>query len=107
MSVMRLKISTLERITSSPPSFSKPRPILTARLVLLVGFASRARREHRTLRDLVAGSKARMPNDLRAELPYLLWLYHMGIILFWIHDGSFRHVRTYRLIDTQLIYWTV
>ena len=49
--------------------------------------------------DLVAGSKARMPNDLRAELPYLLWLYHMGIILFWIHDSSLKQVRTYRLID--------
>ena len=42
--------------------------------------------------------KARIPNDLRAELPYLLWLYHMGIILFWIHD-SCKRARTYRLID--------
>ncbi|MGI9166027.1 MAG: hypothetical protein ACR2G5_06525 [Pyrinomonadaceae bacterium] len=36
---------------------------------------------------------------LRAELPYLLWLYHMGIILFWIHDSSRKRARTYRLID--------
>jgi hypothetical protein len=36
---------------------------------------------------------------LRAELPYLLWLYHMGIILFWIHDSSTRRARTLRLID--------
>ena len=49
--------------------------------------------------ELVAGSKARVPADLRAELPYLLWLYHMGIILFWIHDSSRKQIRTYRLID--------
>jgi hypothetical protein len=49
--------------------------------------------------DLVAQTKARIPNDLRAELPYLLWLYHMGIILFWIHDFSVKRARTYRLID--------
>lgn len=49
--------------------------------------------------NLVAGTKARIPNDLRAELPYLLWLYHMGIILFWIHDRSPERRRTYQLID--------
>ena len=41
----------------------------------------------------------RIPSDLREELPFLLWLYHMGIILFWIHDSSRKQVRTYRLID--------
>jgi AcrR family transcriptional regulator len=44
-------------------------------------------------------AKARIPKDLRAELPYLLWVYSMGIVLFWIHDSSSRHRRTYRLID--------
>ena len=48
---------------------------------------------------LVAGTKARLPGDLKAELPYLLWLYHMGIILFWIHDMSPKHARTYYVID--------
>jgi len=45
------------------------------------------------------GSKARIPKDLRAELPYMLWVYHMGVILFWIHDRSHKQRRTYRLID--------
>lgn len=45
------------------------------------------------------GPKTRIPKDLRAELPYLLWVYHMGIILFWIHDKSPRHRRTYRLVE--------
>ena len=48
---------------------------------------------------VVEGSKARIPKDLRAELPYLLWVYHMGVILFWIHDSSRKQRRTYRLID--------
>ena len=49
--------------------------------------------------QLVAQTRLRIPNDLRAELPYLLWLYHMGIILCWIHDSSSKRSRTYRLID--------
>jgi hypothetical protein len=49
--------------------------------------------------QVVEGTQARIPKDLRAELPYLLWVYHMGIILFWIHDPSPKHRRTYRLID--------
>src|SRR5688572_18046046 len=48
---------------------------------------------------VVEGTQARIPKDLRAELPYLLWVYHMGIILFWIHDPSPKHRRTYRMID--------
>jgi len=49
--------------------------------------------------QVVDGSKARIPKDLRTELPYLLWVYHVGVILFWIHDPSPKHRRTYRLID--------
>lgn len=49
--------------------------------------------------ELIASSKTRVPDELRVELPYLLWLYHMGIILFWIHDTSRKRARTYRLID--------
>ena len=50
-------------------------------------------------RDLVESSKVRIPKDLREELPALLWLYQMGVILFWIHDSSRKQVRTYRLIE--------
>ena len=48
---------------------------------------------------VLEGAKARIPKDLQAELPYLLWVYSMGIVLFWIHDSSPKHHRTYRLID--------
>ena len=32
-------------------------------------------------------------------MPALLWLYHMGIVLFWIHDDSSGQIRTRRLIE--------
>ena len=48
---------------------------------------------------VLEGATARIPKDLRAELPYLLWVYSMGIVLFWIHDSSPKHRRSYRLID--------
>ncbi len=48
---------------------------------------------------VIEGSTSKIPKDLKAELPYLLWVFHMGIILFWIHDRSPKHRRTYRLID--------
>jgi AcrR family transcriptional regulator len=51
---------------------------------------------------VIEGTKARIPKDLRAELPYLLWVYHMGIVLFWIHDPSPKHRRTYRLIKNTV-----
>ena len=49
--------------------------------------------------EIVTTSKTRVPKDLAAELPYLLWLYNMGIVLFWIHDSSPKQRRTYRLIE--------
>ena len=48
---------------------------------------------------VVDGSKARVPADLRRELPGLLWLYQMAVILFWIHDDSDGRRRTHRLIE--------
>jgi AcrR family transcriptional regulator len=48
---------------------------------------------------VLEGERVKIPKDLRAELPYLLWVYSMGIVLFWIHDQSPKHRRTYRLID--------
>jgi len=48
------------------------------------------------------GSNVRVPKDLQADLPRLLWLYQMGIILFWIFDSSPKQVRTRTLIDGTL-----
>jgi hypothetical protein len=52
--------------------------------------------------QVVAGSTTRLPKDLMKELPFMLWLYHMGIILYWIHDSSARQARTHRLIDRSV-----
>jgi AcrR family transcriptional regulator len=50
--------------------------------------------------EVVRGAENRkLPKDLAAELPELLWTYHMGIVLFWIHDRSPGRVRTWRLME--------
>ena len=49
--------------------------------------------------EVARGSKTKIPSDLGAELPMLLWLYHMGIMLFWIHDDSSGQKRTRRLME--------
>jgi AcrR family transcriptional regulator len=50
--------------------------------------------------EVVRGARDRkMPKDLEAALPDLLWTYHMGIILFWIHDRSPGRVRTWKLME--------
>ena len=52
--------------------------------------------------QVVEGARLKLPKEVRAELPYLLWLYAMGIVLFWIHDASPGSTRTYRLIDRSV-----
>ena len=100
LSVMRLKIDTLEphhefagvlfQTAANPHSPLNP----------FAPASAPVRRDSiKLFEELVEQTKARIPDDLRAELPYLLWLYHMGIILFWIHDVSAKRARTYRLID--------
>jgi len=49
--------------------------------------------------EVVNGSTIRVQGALGEELPQLLWLYLMGIILFWVHDRSEGCRRTHRLID--------
>jgi AcrR family transcriptional regulator len=37
--------------------------------------------------------------QFREELPELLWLYSMGIVLYWVHDGSPGCRKTYLLVE--------
>ena len=55
--------------------------------------------------EVVSGSDAKIPADVAAELPLLLWLYQMGILYFWILDKSPGRLRTLEVIDqtTDLI----
>ena len=54
------------------------------------------------MRIAFEGSDAKIPSDLKPRLPYLLWLYQMGVILFWLYDRSPNQERTQRLLDKSL-----
>ncbi len=44
-------------------------------------------------------AKSRIPDDLRKHLPGLLWLYQMGIVLYWIFDNSSSQKTTHSILD--------
>jgi AcrR family transcriptional regulator len=50
----------------------------------------------------VEGAKARIPGDLKTYLPRLLWLYQMGLLLFWVYDRSLEQRRTRELFQKSL-----
>jgi AcrR family transcriptional regulator len=54
------------------------------------------------MRLAIDGSDAKVPDDLKPRLPYLLWLYQMALIMFWLYDRSPNQERTRRLIDKSL-----
>jgi AcrR family transcriptional regulator len=66
--------------------------------------------ETRTIREndiaflarAVVGGKTRIPEDLSTHLPRVLWLYQMGLLLFWVYDSSPRQRRTMELFDKSL-----
>jgi len=100
LSVMRLKIEILEPYHEFAGVLFQTAADPHSPLNPFAPTAAPVRRDSiKLFEQLVEQTKARIPNDLRAELPYLLWLYHMGIILFWIHDTSRKRARTYRLIE--------
>jgi len=100
LAVLRLKVSTLEPDHEFAGVLFKTAADPHSPLNPFADESAPTRRDSiKLFEDLVADTKARIPSDLRAELPYLLWLYHMGIILFWIHDSSPRRARTLWLID--------
>jgi AcrR family transcriptional regulator len=100
MTVMKLKISTLEPYHEFAGVLFKTAADPHSPLNPFAHDSAPVRRDSiKLFEQLVVDTSARIPTDLRAELPYLLWLYHMGIILFWIHDSSAKRARTNRLID--------
>lgn len=48
------------------------------------------------------GGDLDLPKDLAPHVPRLLWLYHMGLIYYWITDESPGQQRTQRLVDATL-----
>ena len=61
-------------------------------------------REHdiRFFERALEGSRTPGPKDLKRHLPRLLWMYQMGIILFWINDGSRGQAKTTVLLERSL-----
>ncbi|MFP5246920.1 MAG: TetR/AcrR family transcriptional regulator [Thermoanaerobaculia bacterium] len=47
-------------------------------------------------------SNVSVPKDVAPHLPRLLWLYHMGLIYYWLIDESPEQRRTRRLVDATL-----
>jgi len=50
-------------------------------------------------REVVAGSTVKVDPVLLAQLPELLWLYHMAIVLYWVHDRSEGAAKTRLLVS--------
>jgi AcrR family transcriptional regulator len=48
------------------------------------------------------GSRIRVPGDFEPHLPSILWVYQMGLILFWIYDRSASQKRTHLLLDKSV-----
>jgi AcrR family transcriptional regulator len=65
---------------------------------------SRPIREHAVehMRLAIEGSDLKVPSDLEPRLPYLLWLYQMGLIMFWLYDRSPSQERSRRLTEKSL-----
>ena len=52
--------------------------------------------------EVLRGSKLKVPDDLTAELPGLLWTYSMGMVLYWIHDRSVGREHTRAFVDATV-----
>jgi AcrR family transcriptional regulator len=53
-------------------------------------------------REVLEGAGVRVPTDLKPHLPRLLWLYQMGLLLFWVYDPSENQARTTQLVEKSL-----
>ncbi|MBX7148595.1 TetR/AcrR family transcriptional regulator [bacterium] len=51
------------------------------------------------IEKLITGSDIVFFDELKPHLPTLFWLYHMGLIFFWIYDNSPDQQKTLRLLD--------
>ncbi|MGA8432157.1 MAG: TetR/AcrR family transcriptional regulator [Candidatus Sulfotelmatobacter sp.] len=59
-------------------------------------------RDIRFLAGAIDGTKTRIADDLKTHLPRVLWLYQMGLLLFWVYDSSPGQTRTKQLFQKSL-----
>ncbi|MGW0709326.1 TetR family transcriptional regulator [Streptomyces sp. NPDC002643] len=50
-------------------------------------------------REVLAGAKAKVPDELKDALPELMWLSQMGLVLYWVFDRTEGRERSYRLAE--------
>jgi AcrR family transcriptional regulator len=61
-------------------------------------------RDQGYFQQALEASKVDAPKDLAPHLPKLLWLYQMGLILYWIYDRSPEQHRTRALLAKSLAF---
>lgn len=54
------------------------------------------------IRKAIEGAKVRITDDLKPHLPSVVWLYQMGLILFWVYDHSPQQRKTKLLFERSL-----
>jgi AcrR family transcriptional regulator len=59
-------------------------------------------REFGYLERAIRETGTSVPKDLAPHMPKVLWMYQMGLLLFWIYDHSQDQQRTRALIDKSL-----
>lgn len=50
----------------------------------------------------LAETDTSIPDDMALHMPKILWMYQMGMILFWIYDRSEGQARTARLLEASV-----
>ena len=70
------------------------------------GPATRKHRERAIATFALALQDEKLPDEIRAILPTLLWSAHMGVLLYFIYDESPEHARTRKLVDGAISLFT-
>lgn len=54
-------------------------------------------------RRVIEGTSSSIPEALKSKLPEILWMFKMGMILYWVYDKSPKQKKTFQLIDQSSI----
>lgn len=60
----------------------------------------------RLFEQVLEGTQVKTPPALKGRLPALVWVYHLGLLFYWVHDRSPDQVNTQRLMDKSLVVLT-
>jgi AcrR family transcriptional regulator len=59
-------------------------------------------REFARIQRAIVETGTAVPKDLAPHMPQILWMYQLGLLLFWIYDPSAGQPRTRALVDKSL-----